>query len=403
MHYLLGCLYVKKNINKVLRKLVFRIARCLNIIFYERPLTNVFNKDFKRAVLISYITVPFRKPTLSHSNSYEVLAAARVFDDLGYIVDVISYNTLPKELEKYDVIYGFGDVFRAYFESGLNNKTTIYYATGFHVCHQNTSSLNRIRDVYNKKGVWIGKSARFVEKTWSHQTTLVDGIIALGNELCAESYKKYYDGKIFSLPAPFFCTLDGNKILSIRNNHSKQSYFWFGSSGLVHKGLDICLDFFRSRPDLTLHICGNIEHENQFEDVYRHELYELPNIHVHGFVKIDSAKFEHILKQCSFVIFPSCSEGGGVSVLTAIGNGALIPIITKESSISTGYEILIEEISIQGIARAVEYSESLELEQLLNLQYANLQYVLKEHNQTIYYERLKKIIEEIIVVVPQIS
>ena len=48
-------------------------------------------------------------------------------------------------------------------------------------------------------------------------------------------------------------------------------------------------------------------------------------------------KFEEILLSCSFAIFPSCSEGGCPSTLTVIGNGGLIPIITKETTIETGY------------------------------------------------------------------
>jgi hypothetical protein len=61
-----------------------------------------------------------------------------------------------------------------------------------HVCFQNQTTLQRIKEVHLKKKVWLGKSARFVEKTWAHQTALVDGIATLVNDVCAGSYKKHY-------------------------------------------------------------------------------------------------------------------------------------------------------------------------------------------------------------------
>jgi hypothetical protein len=365
--------------------------------YINRSIINVFSKTYNKRVLISYITLPFRYHNHSHSNNYEVTSAAKIFDELGYVVDVFNYDGKLPDLEKYDVIYGFGDVFQKYFESGLNRKKTIHYGAGMHVFYQNTNTLKRIKDVYRKKGVWLTKSSRFVPKTWTHQTSLVDGIIAVGNELCADTYRSHYEGKVYSLPAPFFKTVDEpDDIFLNRSIEANKSYLWFGNNGLVHKGLDLCLEYFSTRQDLSLHICGSIKAEKHFEQTYSKMLYELPNIHVYGFINIDSIQFKQILKKCSFVIFPSCSEGGGVSVLTAIGNGALIPLITKETSVSTGYEIVIEDFSIEYIKKAVEFSQKLQYSEILKLQKSNLSYVLKEHNQNIYYVRLKFAIQQIL-------
>jgi glycosyltransferase involved in cell wall biosynthesis len=382
-----------KIIKKILPK---KIKKSIKDIIYERRVCNVYKKSYRKKVLISYIVSPFRKKSLSHTNFYEVTSAAKIFDELGYVVDVIYYQGKIPKLEEYDVIYGFGDVFQEYFESGLWGKKTIYYGAGMHVCHQNTATLKRVKDVYKEKGIWLAKSARYVEKNWSHQTILVDGIIALGNEECAKTYRKYYDGKIISLPAPFFKVIDADSVLKNRSRGANKSYLWFGSGGLVHKGLDLCLDFFKKRPDLTLHICGNIESEIDFLEAYKDELYQLPNILTHGFLQINSISFKEVLSLCSFVIFPSCSEGGGPAVLTSIGNGALIPIITKETSISTGNEIVIDNLSLNAISKAIEYSQNLTNESVLELQKNNLRYVLNEHNQEIYFVKLKKAIEEIL-------
>lgn len=383
---------MKENIKKVIPRFCIRIYH----LFLNRMIEDLFNKNHDKRVLISYITAPFRKQSLAHTNYYEVTTAARVFDELGYLVDIIHYEGAIPDLGKYDVIYGFGDVFQEYFESGYHNKKTIYYGAGMHVCHQNSISLKRVKDVYRKKGEWLAKSARFVEKTWTHQTMLVDGIIALGNEQCAETYRKHYDGKIYGLPAPYFQTVDPDKVLASRHKSANRKYLWFGSSGLIHKGLDLCLEFFKTRPDLTLHICGNIYSETQFVKAYNQELFELPNIIVHGFVDVGSEMFAEILGTCSFVIFPSCSEGGSPSVLTAIGNGALIPIITKESSVSTGNEIWIEDFTVAAISKSVEYSQLLSQEKILELQLLNLNHVKKINSTSKYYENLKVIIKELL-------
>lgn len=379
-----------------IKKYLPNVLKIIIIDFFNRPILNFYKRNYDKKVLISYITDPFKKNNLAHSNYYEVTSAAKVFDQLGFAVDIIHYNGKIPKLEKYDVIYGFGDVFQSYFESGLVGKKTIYYGTGMHVSHQNTASLNRVKDVYEKKNVWLAKSARFVEKTWTHQTLLVDGIIALGNERCSETYRKYYNGFLKNLPAPFYKTLLAEQVVKNRHALAEKSFLWFGSSGLIHKGLDLCLEYFITRSDLQLHICGNIFSEPDFVNAYKAELFHTSNIHVHGFVRIDSSKFVEILEKCNFLIFPSCSEGGGVSVLTAVGNGGLIPIISEETSVSTGYEIKIEQLNFAGIEKAVLQALALTPVEVVDLQLMNINYVRDNHNQTIYYERLKDLIKEIL-------
>lgn len=361
-------------------------------------IVNYYKTMYDKRALVSYITVPLRKNSLEHTNYFEVQSWVKILSEFGYNVDVIHYeNSKNIDLSSYDLICGFGDVFRQYFENSKKNNTkTIYYATGMHVCHQNQVSLQRVKDVYLEKKVWLGKSARFVEKTWTHQTALVDGIIALGNEICANSYKQYYDGAVLSVEAPFYKTQNANEIMKNRNQNSQKHFLWFGSAGLIHKGLDLLLDYFSKNVDVTLHICGHIQNELDFCRVYKKELYEMPNIITYGFVDIKSELFADILKSCSFVIFPSCSEGGAASVLTAIGNGALIPIITKETTISTGYEIWIDDFNYIGIDKAVKQALELNDYQISELQKKNHENVQANHSQQNYFNQLKLSVSKIL-------
>lgn len=333
---------------------LFRVIYIYNV--NNKMISNVNKTNYKKYALLSYITVPFKADSFAHSNYFEAKSWAEILSELGYDVDVINYDSSKNlDLSKYEIICGFGNVFQQYFEGAYNKKIkTIYYATGMHVHHQNQATLQRVKSVYDSKGVWLGKSARFVEKTWTHQTLLVDGIIALGNEKGANSFKEHYNGVVLSIPAPFYHVFDAEEFINQRSLNADRHFLWFGSSGLIHKGLDLLLDYFSNHDDLTLHICGPIENEIDFINVYKKELFETQNIITYGFVDINSDRFVNILKKCSFVIFPSCSEGGCVSVLTAIGNGGLIPIISHETTISTNNEIWIENLTYDGVDKSIK-------------------------------------------------
>ncbi|MGJ0342971.1 hypothetical protein NG769_10965 [Aliarcobacter cryaerophilus] len=321
----------------------------------------------------------------------------KILDELGFIVDIADCRgTKEINLDNYDLICGIGDIFQKRFESVKCKAITITYGPGRHPMACNLTALNRLKDVYYKKKVWLSKSIRFNYSTLAHSNMLTDGIIALGNEVCADSYRKYFDGKVYSLPAPFYETQNGENIIKQRVSSSKQHFLWFGSSGLIHKGLDLCLDYFSQNQDIFLHICGPIENEPDFVATYQKELFESQNIKLHGFIDIASKEFENILTMCSFVIFPSCSEGGSPSTLTVVGNGGLIPIITKETTIETGYEIWIEGFDYESINKAIKQSQVLSFEEVKEMQYKNLNFVKTNHTQEIYYKQLKTNIQKIL-------
>ncbi len=383
----------------LINKIKIKIKNYLFNSRLSRPIYNYYKTEYSKKALISYIVHPFFSKSFDHTNYYEAHAWAQILNELGFQVDIIDYNnssTSSLNLYKYDLICGFGDVFQKYFETNNLKGKTIYYGTGMHVCHQNKISLERVKSVYQKKGVWLGKSARFVEKTWSHQTTLVDGIIALGNNICANSYKKYYNGIVYSVPAPFYKTQDIKMIMSNRSTKSKNHFLWFGGSGMVHKGLDLLLEYFSKNREFFLHICGPVNKEELFVETYKNELFKCSNIKLHGFVNIKNEIFAKILESCSFVIFPSCSEGGAAGLLTVIGNGGLIPIITKETTVETGNEIWIDDLSYNGIDKAIQKTINLSNNDIIELQKKNYDYVNLNHSQKKYYNKLKYAIKKII-------
>lgn len=352
-YYLINTIHAYKKIVQLIKKDVLK-----------HPIINFYNEQHSKRVLISYITNPFRKGIdLSHTNSSEVLEIANVFRSLSYVIDIADYNYEGFiDYKMYDVIIGFGEplVNSFNFKTKANIKR-IYYGTGMHILLQNYNSLLRIEDVKKKKGVWITKSGRVVEKAWSEQTTIVDAMILLGNEEVKMSYQKYFSKDIYLLKPSFHHLFNYQEILANKNfKEAKKNYLWFGSSGLVHKGLDLLLDTFKSLPNLNLHICGPIENESEFKEAYYNELYKTANIKSYGFINIDSQTFKELIQKCGFVIYPSCSEGGGAAILNVCGNGGLIPILTKEASIDVDdFGFIIKAFEDSAIKTAIDSSQSL--------------------------------------------
>jgi glycosyltransferase involved in cell wall biosynthesis len=61
-------------------------------------------------------------------------------------------------------------------------------------------------------------------------------------------------------------------------------------------------------------------------------MYETDNIETVGWVDVTGTAFRDIARRCVATIYPSCSEGGGGSVITCMHAG-LIPVVTEEASV----------------------------------------------------------------------
>lgn len=366
----------------------------------RKPIYNYFKTKFSKRVLISYITSPFYTgKSLVHTNIGEAMVIARIFRSLGYNVDIFDYcHPGPKDYSKYDLIFGFGNPLVNSFYNRKNNSFKIYYGTGMNICHQNHATLRRIKDVYKKRSVWMPESGRIVEKAWSVQTTLVDGMIVLGNDICAKSYKKYYDGPIYQIPASFIKVCNGADIVKHKNfSVAKKNILWFGSSGLIHKGLDLVLEFFAEHPKYKLYVCGPISKEKKFCKVYGKELFDTPNIKTYDFINIASKKFSNLMKTCAFVISPTCSEGGSPAVLNCVGNGGLIPIVSEFATIDRKYAITIDELSARGVSRALKKASSISEDKLQELAEKNYQFISSSHDIKNYEKEMIKVIKNLLV------
>lgn len=324
------CFFIlNKNIRRRIRKDLLNDYCVLN---------NVFKKKNNKKVLISYVKTPFMTGLdVVHTQATECYSAANIFDKLGYNVDVIGFNEIKESMNynDYDIIYGFGESLeKSFIKPDVKaSLKRIVYGTGCSVDYANKNGLKRLVPFDKKHKTNASCSLRFANFT-PHQLYLSDCIIALGNKFSANTYRnEYMKSTVCSLPLFYFNTVKIN--LENKNfTEAKKNFLWFGSAGALHKGLDLCIEYFKKHPELTLHICGIPEREKEFFRVYNKELNnKVPNIINHGFINIKGEVFKNLMQKCGFAIYPTVSEGGSPGLLTVMGNGGLIPITTEACSL----------------------------------------------------------------------
>lgn len=389
---------MKKFIKKYISSDLWDIFRFVHNKF-KRPIKNYFKTKFRENVLVSYITYPFKnRINLRHTNYAEALEIAKVFRELKYNVDIVDFRYEGNlNYNKYSVIFGFGEPLEKSFYNRNHRILTIYYGTGMHTNYSNFFTLKRIEEIYKKKGKWLLESGRIVDKAWSVQTSLVDNIITLGNDEVVSSYQKYFSRKIYNIPVSYYKIFDHEEIL--RNKYfedAKNHFLWFGSSGLIHKGLDLLLEVFKELPNLNLHICGPVDNELKFKDIYYEELYNYNNIHTYGFLDIGSETFKDIIKQCAFIIFPSCSEGEPSSIINVMLYG-LIPIVTNTAGIKIkDFGIEIKELTHERIKELIIKAVNLNEDEIEKRSMKCADDTINNHSIEKYSYELKKALIDIL-------
>ncbi|MCU0423035.1 MAG: glycosyltransferase [Bacteroidia bacterium] len=375
-------------------KLSFKIVR------RTKFLKDVFGKKLNQKVLISYLSNAFiQGVSEKHTSLLECYSAAKVFDELGYTVDVVDFDDQDVKINysNYNIIYGFGFPFEKSFRNKLFSGHRILYSTGCNSNFTNSSTTSRLKDFYLKSGIKDPELIRTVDNSWPLQKYLSDAIISLGNKFVADTYRN--DGvscKVFELDLFY----PQSEVKGLINNNSydqiKNNLIWFGSKSCVHKGLDIAIELAEKIPNLTLHICG-YEKQNEYE-LYRfyEQQFNNKNIIDHGFVNIHSPFFAELINNCGAAIFPSVAEGGAGALLTLMGNSGIIPITTRNVGLdldSIGF--ISKEVSVSALEEQVKkYLQT--PNSILESKRKQLKHEIQtKHNHERYKETIKKIVIEI--------
>ena len=277
-------------------------------------------------MLLSYLTRPFLGGGGSdadpHTNVWECRQLAQTFLDLGFAVDVIDWNNerfLPRR--PYRFLVDIGAHLERLAPLVGPNCTKILHATGKHWLFQNRAEYERLAALLARRGIAL-QPRRIAPAGLGVESA--DCLTVLGNQATIDTLA--YAGKP-CFPIPLSTTAEFAWDDTKDFNAVRRRFVWFGSSGMVHKGLDLVLEAFAAAPELQLTVCGPVEREPDFAAFYRRELYETPNIRTVGWVNVAGREFGEIVRTSAALVYPSCSEGCAGCVVTSLHAG-LIPLIS---------------------------------------------------------------------------
>lgn len=305
------------------------------------------------AVLFSYIVDPFllgdpAKIPYGHTHFWESYTIARIWSELGFEVDCVSWTNhdfTPRQ--DYDVVIDVRTNLERWAPL-LPRALKVLHADTAHHSFHNPAQQRRLEDLARRRGSAVMQHKRLPE---NRAIEVADVAVVLGNRFTQGSYA--FAGKpILHVPVSVPFTYPpslGKDFEAVRRR-----FLWFGSGGLVHKGLDLVLEAFAGMPDHELWVCGPIRRERDFERIYFRELYEMPNIRLLGWVDVAPASFMGLAGSCLGLVYPSCSEGGGSSVYTCMHAG-LLPIVNFEVSVDVrpDFGVLLPRVDPESIRSAV--------------------------------------------------
>lgn len=343
------------------RRIGDKLTRLVQKMFSKEKLKkDIFKTGRQSKALLCYLPEAFNGKALPkyHSNFTECHTAAEALHRLGYSVDCASRGKTGIDYSRYDVVFGINcPSYAASFTADSKVRPLrIFYSVGAHTFYNLRKTAARNKEFFARHNNWLMTSCHYVPGNGMnyYMSQLSDAVISLGDSFLIQQMKIEGDDttKVKALPAFCFnvCTPDEKKNFS----HCRNNILWFGSSGMLHKGLDIAIDFALEHPQFTLHICGGSRQEKEFWKLYMPKIKKADNFVMHGFVNIESKEFAYVLEQCGILLNPSLSESGAVAVLNVLGNGALLPVYSKGTGLDladTGIEV--SEVTYESFRKAM--------------------------------------------------
>ena len=351
----------------------------------------------KGRVLLSYVLDPFLvKPgqpvSTSHTHHGESVLIAETWRKHGYSVDVIDYRNhqfIPRK--RYDFFVSARTHLEAIAARLNPDCVKIAHLDTSHYTTNNHATYTRLLDLQQRRAFSLPDSARLVEPNRAIEHAHYG--IVLGNEVTLDTYR-YASKPLFPIvvPAAFHFPWDADK--NFRDCRNR--FLWFGSGGLMHKGLDLTLEAFVGMPEMHLTVCGPVETERDFVSTYYKELYQTTNIRTVGWVDVAGAEFRQIARSTVGIVYPSCAEGQAGTVVNCLCAG-LIPIISRESGITVDdFGLLLNGCTVEDIRSAARYVAALPAEELVIRARRAWEYAATHHSHDAYREAYDKIAQKII-------
>lgn len=390
------------NIKIIERKIKDKIWSYVKDGFYpyrikDSPLVKNINFDYlvnqKRALVCyspHYYFQSIDIQNIGRTIPFEIFKLIKILSEFGFCIDIISVNDIRSldfvRSNDYALIFGFGETF--YKMTHLQpNAQSIFYVTENHPEFSFREETKRLDYFYERhlRKASMERSGRFYKP--EHVTVKYDHVIILGEE---EQFAGQYEKPYSIFPTGFLNAKFANNPKD--HNVARKHFLWLGSSAVIHKGLDLLIDIFRERDDITLHICGLNAKSRRLLEVPQKK-----NIIDYGFVNINSEIFLKIVDTCSFSILPSCSEGMATSITTSMFHG-LIPIVMKDAGFNRlgNNAIFLASFKIDYIDDTLSQLAEYDMTDLEIFSKKVLAFASRNFSTAAYEERLRAILTETI-------
>lgn len=259
----------------------------------------------------------------------------------GCRVDVARFDCQKGIRSDYDYIIGQGEAFRLATVLNPQAKRILYLTENPPALslEKEKERISYFEERHHRTIGVVRSGLFFKDEDFEH----LESCVFLGNPSDADKIKGI---KTYTIRP----TGINNLLFKLENRNyekAKRRFMWIGSSGAVHKGLDILLDVFKSHPSLELYVLG-------LNEADRRQLKELmsPNIKNCGYIKIQGEEFARLVKECGFVVLPSCSERLATSVITGMNHG-LIPLVTRETSIEAPVGEVFADFKVETVEETI--------------------------------------------------
>ncbi|WP_307758058.1 hypothetical protein [uncultured Mediterranea sp.] len=332
---------------------------------------------------------PIKLENIRHVNVLHQFQMIKVLIEHNYCIDIYSCSSYTPNLIKsdyYDTILGFG---ANYIELCKHNKQAIKILfitenAPWIVKNKFEERLKYYRARHHKNPYSISRT-QFYNKEMFDISDI--GIVMNGSHNLKEiskSFNKSYQINVNALFNPNIQSVPFKDYKKIRKN-----FVWFGSNGLIHKGLDILIDAFSLLPDYTLNVYGAPEKELRE--------FKIPsNVIIHSSVNVYSKEFiNDVVCQNTFTLSLSCSEGMMSGIATCMAHG-LIPITTVE----TGFDdfkdnIIFKSHKLEDVIDTIKGTTKLDEQQLQQLSSRTFEYSQKAYSINNFTNKFNDIISEI--------
>jgi glycosyltransferase involved in cell wall biosynthesis len=302
----------------------------------EQRMVELRPKEASRgAALFSHVIDPLLEPREGdrpavHSLHWEVRRMAETLVELGFEVDAVSWTNASFVPQRhYDLVLDVRTNLERWAPLLDARAIKLLHCDTAHHAFHNQAQLERLRRLEERRGIRLAPHRLLPA---NRAIDVADCATILGNAFTIGTWAAASPPTTTLVRTPVSCPWSFPFPEDRNYATASRRFLWIGSDGFVHKGLDLVLEAFAGLPGFELFVCGPLFREPAFERAFYRELHREPNIHTLGWVDPASPRFAELARSSIGIVFPSCSEGGGVSALLGLHAG-LLPVVTRESSV----------------------------------------------------------------------